>query len=73
MKLRAQINIELSAGGYADAAAHQQLLEQLLAGIRQSYPEATLLLRERRERKAATDYLPLDAQVLPMTLGREKR
>lgn len=73
MKLRAQINIDLSARGFADAAAHQHLLEQLLVSIRQSYPEATLLLRERRERKIATEPLVAEAQVLSLNQVRGTR
>jgi len=54
MKLCGQISIELTVGDFVEAADHQRRLEQLLATIRASYPEATLAMRERRERKALT-------------------
>ena len=52
MKLCGQISIELTVDDFVAAADHQRRLEQLLADIRQTYPEATLALRERRERRA---------------------
>ena len=51
MKLCGQIVIELTVDDFVQAADHQRRLERLLADIRQSYPEATLAMRERRERK----------------------
>lgn len=51
MKLCGQISIELIVDDFVQAADHQRRLERLLAEIRQSYPEATLAMRERRERK----------------------
>lgn len=51
MKLCGQISIELPAGDYFAAADHRKRLEDILAYIRGSYPEATLAVRERRERK----------------------
>jgi len=52
MKLCGQISIELTVGDFVEAADHQKRLEGLLSLIRGSYPEATLAMRERRERKA---------------------
>jgi hypothetical protein len=52
MKLCGQISIELTVDDFVAAADHQRRLEALLATIRASYPEATLAMRERRERKA---------------------
>jgi hypothetical protein len=52
MKLSGQISIELPAGDYFTIADHRKRLEDILAYIRSSYPEATLALRERRKRKA---------------------
>jgi hypothetical protein len=51
MKLCGQISIELTVDDFVQAADHQRRLERLLSEIRQSYPEATLAMRERRERK----------------------
>jgi hypothetical protein len=52
MKLCGQISIELEVGDFIQAADHQRKLERLLAEIRQTYPGATLAMRERRERRA---------------------
>ncbi|MFL5297340.1 MAG: hypothetical protein ACJ798_13245 [Phenylobacterium sp.] len=51
MKLCGQISIELTVDDFVEAADHQRRLELLLGTIRASYPEATLAMRERRERK----------------------
>jgi hypothetical protein len=56
MKLCGQISIEFPAGDYFAIADHKKRLEDILAYIRSSYPDATLALRERRNRKA----LPLN-------------
>lgn len=52
MKLCGQILIEFPAGDYFTMADHKQRLEDILAYVRCSYPDATLSLRERRNRKA---------------------
>ena len=56
MKLCGQISIEFTAGDYFTLSDHKKRLEDILAYIRSSYPEATLALRERRNRRA----LPLN-------------
>lgn len=52
MKLCGQISVELDVGDYIEAADHQKRLETLLRQIRDIYPAATLVMRERRQRKA---------------------
>lgn len=52
MKLCGQISIELTVEDFIEAADHQKRLEGLLRAIRDSYPDATLAMRERRQRKA---------------------
>jgi len=52
MKLCGQISVELNVGDYIEAADHQRRLEEILRQVRSAYPEATLAMRERRERKA---------------------
>lgn len=52
MKLCGQISVELSVGDYIEAADHQKRLEDILKLVRDAYPEATLAMRERRQRKA---------------------
>ncbi|MFL5296007.1 MAG: hypothetical protein ACJ798_06460 [Phenylobacterium sp.] len=37
---------------YIEAADHQKRLEDILRLVRDAYPEATLAMRERRQRKA---------------------
>ena len=51
MKLCGQISIELTVGDFVEAADHQKRLEGLLKLIKDSYPDATLAMRERRQRK----------------------
>jgi hypothetical protein len=53
MKLCGQISVELTVGDYIEAADHQKRLEDILKLVRDAYPEATLAMRERRQRKAA--------------------
>ena len=53
MKLCGQISVDLTVDDFVAAADHQRRLEGLLALIRDTYPEATLNMRERRERKVA--------------------
>ncbi|MGH6910224.1 MAG: hypothetical protein ACREE0_05390 [Phenylobacterium sp.] len=51
MKLCGQISVELNVGDYVEAADHQKRLEDILRQVRDAYPDATLSMRERRERK----------------------
>ncbi len=51
MKLCGQISVELNVGDYVEAADHQKRLEEILRQVRAAYPDATLSMRERRERK----------------------
>jgi hypothetical protein len=51
MKLCGQISIELTVDDFVEAADHQKRLEGLLKLIKDSYPDATLAMRERRQRK----------------------
>src|SRR6478609_5448792 len=52
MKLCGQISVELNVDDYIEAADHQKRLEDILKLVRDAYPEATLAMRERRQRKA---------------------
>jgi hypothetical protein len=52
MKFCGQISIEFPAADYFSLAEHKRQLEEILNFIRSSYPEATLAVKERRERKA---------------------
>lgn len=52
MKLSGQISIELTVDDFVAAADHQRRLEGLLQLVRDTYPDATLAMRERRARKA---------------------
>lgn len=51
MKLWGQISIELNVGDYVEAADHQKRLEDILRQVKAAYPEATLAVRERRQRR----------------------
>jgi hypothetical protein len=65
MKLSGQISVELNVDDYIEAADHQKRLEDILKLVRAAYPEATLAIRERRERKA----LPLSRAPRPPATG----
>jgi hypothetical protein len=52
MKLCGQISIELTVDDFIEAADHQKRLEGLLRLIKDSYPDATLAMRERRQRRS---------------------
>jgi hypothetical protein len=54
MVLCGQISIELTVDDFVAAADHQRRIQGLLNLIRQAYPDATLTLRERRQRRAPT-------------------
>jgi hypothetical protein len=51
MKLSGQISIDLPVGDYFTTADHRQQLEDILSYIRKVYPDASLAIRERRERR----------------------
>jgi hypothetical protein len=53
MRLRAEIVIEIDAPDFVVAAEHQRRVEVLHEAVRQAYPQASMLLRERKERIAA--------------------
>ena len=51
MRLRAQIIVDIDAGDYVEAAEHQNTLLRYLRDIKAQYPDASLTMRERRERR----------------------
>lgn len=59
MKLWGQISVELNVGDYVEAADHQKRLEEILRLVRDSYPEAQLAMRERRQRRPTPVVRPL--------------
>lgn len=50
MRLKAMFTIELDASDFVAAAELQKELEITLAGLQQTFPQATLKLTERRPR-----------------------
>jgi hypothetical protein len=56
MRLRAQITLDIDADDYVNAAEHQRVLEEFLEKLAQRYPNAKLLIRERRERTPMTPH-----------------
>ena len=50
MELRWEIRADFTAGDYLEAGEHQGRLEQVLAKVREEYPQARLDIRVRRER-----------------------
>jgi hypothetical protein len=51
MKLRAEIAVDIVAEDYVDAARYQKSFEEFLKDLQSRYPDATLQIRERRERR----------------------
>jgi hypothetical protein len=51
MRLRAQIVVDIDAEDYVEAAEHQSALQQYLQEIQARYPNASMTMRERRERR----------------------
>lgn len=51
MKLWGQISVELNVEDFVEAADHQKRLEEILRVVKDAYPEATLAMRERRQRR----------------------
>ena len=51
MRLRAQIVVDIDADDYVEAAEHQSALQHYLTEIQTRYPNASLTMRERRERR----------------------
>lgn len=58
MKLSGLISIDLPRCDVLTASDHRGHLEDILGYIRDTYPEATLVVRERRERRAAVPAAP---------------
>lgn len=50
INLRASITIEVAADDFIDAASQQARLQQILAEIRNEFPDSELQLRHRRDR-----------------------
>ena len=50
MRLRAQMTFEFDAVDYIEAAQHQRALEEYLEHINEKYANASLTIKERRER-----------------------
>ena len=55
MKLCGQISIDLPAGDYFTLADHRRRLEDILNYIRDTYPDATLAVRERPHERHEDD------------------
>jgi hypothetical protein len=50
-KLYGRISVVIDAENFIEAGDHQKTLESLLQIVREKYPEASLDLTQRRERK----------------------
>ena len=59
MKLWGQISVELTVGDYVEAADHQRRLETILGQVKDAYPGATLMMKERRQRNPQPSVRPL--------------
>jgi len=54
MKLTGRISIDLEVESFIEAGQHEERLEALLALVRERYPQANLVLAERRGRRDFT-------------------
>jgi hypothetical protein len=63
MRLRAEIAIEVEAADYLDAAKHQETLTHLMSTVRDRYPEASMSIRERRQRRGVRAGGPHGGQI----------
>lgn len=52
MKLKAEISIEIEADDYVAAADHQRSVEMLFGNVKAKYSQASLAIRQLRERQA---------------------
>jgi hypothetical protein len=50
MRLRAELEIEIDAEDFVQAADHQRRVEDLIQVLQADYPQATFEVRERRGR-----------------------
>ena len=75
MKLRAEILIEMDVANYVEAAEHQKALQGYLDDLRGNYPEATLDIRERRQREQdnAASVRVFDPRVHNLVRDRKSR
>jgi hypothetical protein len=48
LKLRTEISIEIVAEDFIEAAEHQRKLQVFMTGLRGDYPDAEMVIRERR-------------------------
>jgi hypothetical protein len=48
LKLRTEISIEIVAEDFIEAAEHQRKLQVFMTGLLGDYPEAQMVIRERR-------------------------
>jgi hypothetical protein len=48
VKLRVTISIDIDAEDYLEAAEHQKKIQTYLASVQAEYPEAAILVKERR-------------------------
>lgn len=53
MKLRAELVVDLEAEDYIGAAEHQRYVESIFAELKQRYSDATLSIRQLRDRGQA--------------------
>lgn len=52
MRLRAQFTIDIDVGDFAEAAKHQERLEQFYEMLHEEYDQAQWEFRQRRERNS---------------------
>lgn len=70
MQLQATITVDVFAGDLSEAAEHQRRLEEVLNALRATYPDAELLLTERRRKARATEARPVSRRDITGRVNR---
>ena len=50
MRLAGQISVSLDVETFAEAGDHQKVLEGFVTALRETYPDAALIIKQRRQR-----------------------
>ncbi|MCS6625427.1 hypothetical protein N0B44_21170 [Roseibacterium beibuensis] len=70
MKLQAIITIEIDADDFVEAADHQRRIEALMQHLRDPYPDAGLVFKERRAARRGPPAANLQSRPLPRPSGK---
>lgn len=72
MRLRAQITIDIEADDFVAAADHQTKLARFVEALKDDYPGAEMIIRERRERRPEPSVLRAPPTLRPVGVRQAK-